>query len=831
MIRGDNFGFNLPNFHRDGQGAADRCSPLLAALLLGLSAGLQAAPAPVVDLGGDRASEERIVQPLALPPASPRLASLERKSARVPMAELPFTEAESSRRASPPVAGGRREIHYTIASGDTLTRIFRKKGLSAATLQRVLDSDHRAAKRLAHLRPGQTLRLILSSEGLQRLELRQGDTLLARVQVPAAPRQAATSTREIVHRVRQGQTLAAIFHRYGLTDAILMKVLKADRKAARQLRRLRPGDTLRLQADRLGRLHGLTLERRRGEPVSVSLMAAPAPQKRAETPPEPAPKPVKVAEASETPTGAPATRTASPEEAAQQRITHQVKKGENLARIFAQHHIPDATLVRLLKENRSAKRDLERLRPGQTLQLVLDEQGRLQRLELERRGGDPLVATLPQQAAPAQPAESPEAVAKAAPGAEPKTAEKTAAPVEPAETDPAPETPAVASDTAEDGTEAAKKEAATEPTQPQRITHKVKKGETLAGIFKRYGLSPAVAYAVLHSGKAGRKLSSIRPGQELALELTGDRLQSLRLVRNPVERIEVVREGERYRSRIVKKALQRRLAEVSGVIHSSLFADGHKAGLSDGQIMQLAEIFGWDIDFALELRPGDQFRVVYEEQLVDGRKYRNGPILAAEFVNRGHTYQAFRFEHDGEVGYYDAKGRSKRRAFIRTPIRFARISSRFQPRRWHPVLGKWKSHKGVDYAAPRGTPIKATGDGRVIFRGWKRGYGRVVIIQHSRRYRTVYAHMSKFRGKVRKGSRVHQGEVIGYVGSSGWATGPHLHYEFRVNNVQRNPLTVKLPRSLPLPRRQLAQFRRQIKPLETRLASIRARSMVARNDD
>ncbi|HHI76544.1 MAG TPA: LysM peptidoglycan-binding domain-containing protein, partial [Gammaproteobacteria bacterium] len=727
----------------------------------------------------------------------------------------------------PPAADERREIRHTIASGETLTSIFRRHGLSAATLQRVLDSDRRAAKRLAHLRPGQTLHLILSPEGLQRLELRQGDSLLARVQVPAAPRQAAAPIREIVHRVRQGQTLAAIFHRYGLTDATLMKVLKADRKAARQLRRLRPGDTLRLRADRLGRLHGLTLERRRGAPVSVSLMAAPAPQKRAETPPEPAPKPVKVAEASETPAEAPATRTAGAEGAGQPRITHQVKKGENLARIFAQHHIPDATLVRLLKENRSAKRDLERLRPGQTLQFVLDDQGRLQRLELERRGGKPLVATLQQETAPAEPAESSEAVAKTLPGPEPKAAEKAAVPVEPAVAEAAPETPAVASDTADDGAETTK-EATVDPSQPQRITHKVKKGETLAGIFKQYGLSPAVAYAVLHSGKAGRRLSNIRPGQELALELAGDRLQSLRLVRNPIERIEVVREGERYRSRIVKKPLQRRLAEVSGVIHSSLFADGHKAGLSDGQIMQLAEIFGWDIDFALELRPGDQFRVVYEEQLVDGRKYRNGPILAAEFVNRGHTHQAFRFEHDGEVGYYDAKGRSKRRAFIRTPIRFARISSRFQPRRWHPVLGKWKSHKGVDYAAPRGTPIKATGDGRVIFRGWKRGYGRVVIIQHSRRYRTVYAHMSKFRGKVRKGSRVHQGEVIGYVGSSGWATGPHLHYEFRVNNVQRNPLTVKLPRSLPLPRRQLAQFRRQIKPLETRLASIRARSMVAR---
>ena len=304
-------------------------------------------------------------------------------------------------------------------------------------------------------------------------------------------------------------------------------------------------------------------------------------------------------------------------------------------------------------------------------------------------------------------------------------------------------------------------------------------------------------------------------------------LQKLILVRSPVERLMVSRQDGRYQSQLANKKIEHKVATVTGTIESSLFVDGQKAGLTDSQIMELAEVFGWDIDFALEIRAGDQFRVIYDQQLVDGEKYRSGPILAAEFVNRGKTYQAFRYQSKNQIGYYDADGHSKRRAFIRTPIRFARISSRFTPKRWHPILNKWKSHRGVDYAAPTGTPIKATGNGRVIFRGWQRGYGRIVILQHSSKYRTAYAHMSKFRSSVKKGTRVKQGQVIGYVGKSGWATGPHLHYEFRVNNVQRNPLTVKLPKSLPLPKRQLASFKRKIAPLTQQLASIRQATMVA----
>jgi murein DD-endopeptidase MepM/ murein hydrolase activator NlpD len=222
---------------------------------------------------------------------------------------------------------------------------------------------------------------------------------------------------------------------------------------------------------------------------------------------------------------------------------------------------------------------------------------------------------------------------------------------------------------------------------------------------------------------------------------------------------------------------------------------------------------------------------LYEEQFLEGEKFRNGPILAAEFVNQGKIYQAFRFEDDqGSTGYYDAEGRNKRRAFIRTPIKFARISSRFTPKRWHPVLKKWRSHKGVDYAAPTGTPIKSTGEGKVIFRGWKGGYGRVVIVQHGSKYQTLYAHMSKFSSKAKAGSKVKQGQIIGYVGKSGLATGPHLHYEFRVDGVHRNPLTVKLPKSLPLPASKLAAFKEQTAPLVAQLASVAQGTMVASSE-
>ena len=361
------------------------------------------------------------------------------------------------------------------------------------------------------------------------------------------------------------------------------------------------------------------------------------------------------------------------------------------------------------------------------------------------------------------------------------------------------------------------------------VEHRVAKGESLSKIFAQQGLDAQLLHKIVNSSKQAESLAQIRPGQRLRFQFDeNNELTRLELHRNRVESLRVAIADDDINVEEVSKAVERRVSATAGIIESSLFVDGQKAGLSDGQIMELATVFGWDIDFALEIRAGDQFRVLYEEQYLDGEKLRNGPILAAEFTSRGTTFRAVRYEDgSGEVGYFDTDGQSKRRAFIRTPIKFARVSSGFTVRRWHPILKKWRSHKGVDYAAPMGTPVKATGDGRVLFRGKKNGYGNTVILAHTGQYTTVYAHLSKFSARATNGNRVKQGQVIGYVGKTGLATGPHLHYEFRVNGQHRDPLRVKLPKSLSLPPAELAAFRKTTAPLLAKLEAIPAETMVA----
>jgi murein DD-endopeptidase MepM/ murein hydrolase activator NlpD len=238
-----------------------------------------------------------------------------------------------------------------------------------------------------------------------------------------------------------------------------------------------------------------------------------------------------------------------------------------------------------------------------------------------------------------------------------------------------------------------------------------------------------------------------------------------------------------------------------------LFEAGLKAGISDAVTMDMAGIFQWDIDFIQDVRLGDEFTVIYEELWRDGVKLRNGEIVAAEFINQGKSYRAARYrDGDGRASYFTPEGRSVRRAFIRAPVDFTRISSNFNPNRRHPVLNTIRAHRGVDYAAPTGTPIRAAGDGKVIFRGVQGGYGNAVVLQHGGNITTLYGHMSRF-GNARVGARVRQGDVIGYVGKSGLATGPHLHYEYRVNGTHRNPRTVPLPPADPVPAHQQDDFR------------------------
>jgi murein DD-endopeptidase MepM/ murein hydrolase activator NlpD len=349
-------------------------------------------------------------------------------------------------------------------------------------------------------------------------------------------------------------------------------------------------------------------------------------------------------------------------------------------------------------------------------------------------------------------------------------------------------------------------------------THKIKSGESLSVIFKHLELSAQTLHAIVSSGPVAGQLKNIKPSQTLRIATKGDnQFLALEHAINRVKTLKIFKRQETYIAKIYEKNVDIALNSASTIINNSLYLDGKEAGLSDKTIMELANIFGWDIDFALSIRQGDSFTLLYETQSIEGEPIQNGNILAAEFVNRGETYQAVRFNNkDGEAEYFSPNGKSMRKTFLRSPIDFARISSRFNLRRKHPVLNRIRAHKGVDYAAATGTPIKSTSQGKIIFRGVKGGYGRVVIVQHGQTYSTLYAHMSKY-SKLRSGSTVKQGQTVGYVGQSGLATGPHLHYEFRVNGVHRNPLTFKFPAAKPIKESLLAEFKQQTTPLLAQL--------------
>lgn len=250
-----------------------------------------------------------------------------------------------------------------------------------------------------------------------------------------------------------------------------------------------------------------------------------------------------------------------------------------------------------------------------------------------------------------------------------------------------------------------------------------------------------------------------------------------------------------FESRRERPHYEVRLARVTGIIERSLFDDGQDAGLSDRLIMELAEIFGWDIDFVLDLRRGDTFTVVHEEKYWRGQKVADGDILAAEFVNQGRVFRAIGYRARTKIEYYTPDGLALRRAFLRTPVKFSRVSSLFSSSRYHPLLKMWRAHNGVDYDAPIGTPVRATASGRVMAVGWNGGYGNTVTIRHPGPYSTLYAHLKRCRPGLRAGQHVAQGEIIGYVGRTGLATGPHLHYELQVNGAHRDPLTFELPTS------------------------------------
>ncbi len=362
----------------------------------------------------------------------------------------------------------------------------------------------------------------------------------------------------------------------------------------------------------------------------------------------------------------------------------------------------------------------------------------------------------------------------------------------------------------------------TEPAAEWKV-ETVRSGDNLAAVFKRAGLTPRDVHEVVNADQPANQLTRIFPGDEIYLQVTPDgELLGLRYAMDETRTLHLERGGDGgLATRVETITLERRVAEAEGRIESSLYNAGLEAGLDDRLIMELAGIFGWDIDFALDLRRNDNFVVVYEELYRDGRKVRNGNILAAEFVNRGERFRALRYETaEGESNYYTPDGRSMRKAFLRTPTDFTRVSSEFNPNRVHPVYGTKRPHRGTDYAAPPGTPIKAAGDGKIIERGRKGGYGNTVVLKHGTRYTTLYAHMRGFARGHSVGDRVKQGEIIGYVGSTGLSTGPHLHYEFRVDGVHRNPRTVDLPEAEPIAERYRADFDQSTEALIAQLDSL-----------
>lgn len=356
----------------------------------------------------------------------------------------------------------------------------------------------------------------------------------------------------------------------------------------------------------------------------------------------------------------------------------------------------------------------------------------------------------------------------------------------------------------------------------------VKSGDSLALIFSRLGLSPTALYRLMSLGKEVSKLKKIRPGELLKFNIDDDELLGLEYEMSLTKTLKITKENNKFTSEIIKIELEKVVKNASAIINDSLFLSAKRAGLSDNLIMQLVGIYGWDIDFALNIREGDSYTVIYEEQYKDGIKVSDGPIIAAEFINQNKPLRAIRYTHeDGRIDYYADNGDAMRKAFLRTPVEFARISSRFNLKRKHPILNKIRAHKGVDYAASTGTPIKATGDGTVIHAGRKGGYGRTIILKHGGKYSTVYAHLHKYARGVRTGSRVKQGQIIGYVGKSGLATGPHLHYEFRINGVHRNPLTVKLPKVESISKTEMTEFKMNINPMLVELDRLTGKSAIA----
>jgi murein DD-endopeptidase MepM/ murein hydrolase activator NlpD len=357
----------------------------------------------------------------------------------------------------------------------------------------------------------------------------------------------------------------------------------------------------------------------------------------------------------------------------------------------------------------------------------------------------------------------------------------------------------------------------------------VSRNDTLDRIFRRLQLDLTDLASLRSLPGVKDALDRLYPGEALKLMHREGALMVLERRLSPSETLRVKRDASGFLADVLENPLETRVRTVSAAIESSLFEAATRAGARDQTALALAEIFAWDIDFVLDIQRGDSFIVTYEELSQDGEYVSDGPILAASFVNQGRGYRAVRYvDAQGRAGYFTPEGRSLRKAFLRAPLQFSRVSSRFNPKRRHPVLNRIRAHKGVDYAAPTGTPVRAAGDGRIRYVGRKGGYGNAIEIAHPGGVVTLYGHLSRFARGTRAGGRVSQGDVVGYVGSTGLASGPHLHYEYRIHGVHKNPQTVKLPDSTPIDPSLLGDFLAKSTPLLASLDPALGPALVSR---
>jgi murein DD-endopeptidase MepM/ murein hydrolase activator NlpD len=344
------------------------------------------------------------------------------------------------------------------------------------------------------------------------------------------------------------------------------------------------------------------------------------------------------------------------------------------------------------------------------------------------------------------------------------------------------------------------------------------RNDTLAGLLGRLGVEESEVGTLLRSSRAARPVRLLLPGTTVQAKIDeAGRLRSLWFLTDRDTIVSVDRLGESFGAFERQAEVARGVEMKSGEIETSLFAAADVAGIPDSVAIQLTDIFGGDVDFHRDLRRGDRFGVIYETLRHGGQTIRSGRVLAAEFSRQKKNYRAVWFQDPwGKGGYYTLEGENLRKAFLRSPIEFSRVTSGFGPRR-HPIFQQWRAHQGVDYGAPAGTRVRATGDGVVASAGWRSGYGILIVLKHHGGYSTYYAHLRNLARGLRPGTHVAQGDIIGYVGQSGWATGPHLHYEFQVHNQHRNPLTMVFPAAQPILAIELAAFRRAAEPLGAQL--------------